>query len=97
MSLAARFDTKSFLEVAVVAEDTPNQQEMPEATSDLNLCALERSELSTVVDSVRTSLQSATREQQLGGDQLRRLAEREVDEALGKIRNQRSPTTHEYP
>ena len=84
MSLAARFDTKSFSEAAVVAEGTPSQQEMPEATSDLNLCALERSELGTVVDSVRTSLQSATREQQLGGEQLRRLAEREVDEALGK-------------
>ncbi|MDA0300284.1 MAG: CpaF family protein [Actinobacteria bacterium] len=84
MSLAARFDTKSFPETAVVAEDTPSQQEMYEATSDLNLCALERSELNIVVDSVRTSLQSATREQQLGGEQLRRLAEREVDEALGK-------------
>jgi len=84
MSLAARFDTKSFSEAAVVAEGTPSRQEMPEATSDLNLCALERSELGTVVDSVRTSLQSATREQQLGGEQLRRLAEREVDEALGK-------------
>ncbi|MGA0036371.1 MAG: CpaF family protein [Ilumatobacteraceae bacterium] len=84
MSLAARFDTKSSPEAAVVAERTPSQQEMPEATSDLNLCALERSELGTIVDSVRTSLQSATREQQLGGEQLRRLAEREVDEALGK-------------
>jgi pilus assembly protein CpaF len=84
MSLAARFDTKSFPETAVVAEDTPSQQEMYEATSDLNLCALEGSELNIVVDSVRTSLQSATREQQLGGEQLRRLAEREVDEALGK-------------
>lgn len=84
MSLAARFDTKSFPETAGVAEDTPSQQEMYEATSDLNLCALEGSELSIVVDSVRTSLQSATREQQLGGEQLRRLAEREVDEALGK-------------
>ena len=84
MSLAARFDTKSLPEAAVFTEDAPSLQELYEASSDLNLCALERSELSTVVDSVRTSLQSATREQQLGGEQLRRLAEREVDEALGK-------------
>lgn len=84
MSLAARFDTR----VTPAPSEAPAQEHTNEPISefvdDLSRCPLQREELSAVVDTVRASLQVATREQQLAGEQLRRLAEREVDDILTK-------------
>jgi len=84
MSLAARFDTR----VTPLLADAPQREQSDESISefidDLSHCPLQRDELSAVVDTVRASLQAATRDQQVVGEQLRRLAEREVDDILAK-------------
>ena len=84
MSLAARFDTRA----TPLPTDAPQREQSDESISefvdDLSHCPLQRDELSAVVDTVRASLQAATRDQQVVGEQLRRLAEREVDDILAK-------------
>jgi pilus assembly protein CpaF len=84
MSLAARFDTRA----TPLLTDAPQREQSDESISefvdDLSHCPLQRDEFSAVVDTVRASLQVATRDQQVVGEQLRRLAEREVDDILAK-------------
>lgn len=82
MSLAARFDTRVPTSTTNVVEQELSEETASEVVDDLKHCLLQRDELSIVVETVRASLQDATREQQLAGDQLRRLAEREIDDIL---------------
>ncbi|MGB0730127.1 MAG: CpaF family protein, partial [Ilumatobacteraceae bacterium] len=84
MSLAARFDTRVTPTSSEDDEQGHSDETISECVDDLSHCPLARDELSAVVNSVRVSLQTATREQQLAGEQLRRLAEREVDDILAK-------------
>lgn len=84
MSLAARFDTRVTPTSSENDEQEHSDENISECVDDLSHCPLARDELSAVVNSVRVSLQTATREQQLAGEQLRRLAEREVDDILAK-------------
>ena len=84
MSLAARFDTRVTPTSSEDDEQEHSDETISECVDDLSHCPLARDELSAVVNSVRVSLQTATREQQLAGEQLRRLAEREVDDILAK-------------
>ena len=84
MSLAARFDTRANPSPPGDAEQERSDETISECVDGLSHCPLERDELSAVVNSVRVSLQTATREQQLAGEQLRRFAEREVDDILAK-------------
>ena len=84
MSLAARFDTRVTPTSSEDDEQEHSDETISECVDDLSHCLLARDELSAVVNSVRVSLQTATREQQLAGEQLRRLAEREVDDILAK-------------
>lgn len=82
MSLAARFDTRVTPSLIDVPQREDPEKSISEFADDLSHCSLQRDELAVVVDTVRASLQSAAREQQLAGEQLRRLAEREVDDIL---------------
>ncbi|MGB0470107.1 MAG: CpaF family protein [Ilumatobacteraceae bacterium] len=84
MSLAARFDTRVTPTSSEDDEQEHSDETISECVDDLSHCPLARDELSAVVNSVRVSLQTATREQQLAGEQLRRFAEREVDDILAK-------------
>jgi len=84
VSLAARFDTRVTPTSSEDDEQEHSDETISECVDDLSHCLLARDELSAVVNSVRVSLQTATREQQLAGEQLRRLAEREVDDILAK-------------
>jgi len=84
VSLAARFDTRVTPTSSEDDEQEHSDETISECVDDLSHCPLARDELSAVVNSVRVSLQTATREQQLAGEQLRRLAEREVDDILAK-------------
>ena len=84
MSLAARFDTRATPTSSEDDEQEHSDETISECVDDLSHCPLARDELSAVVNSVRVSLQTATREQQLAGEQLRRFAEREVDDILAK-------------
>jgi len=84
MSLAARFDTRATPLLTGAPQREQSDESISEFVDDLSHCSLQRDELSAVVDTVRASLQVATRDQQVVGEQLRRLAEREVDDILAK-------------
>ena len=84
MSLAARFDTRATPLLTGAPQREQSDESISEFVDDLSHCSLQRDELSAVVDTVRASLQAATRDQQVVGEQLRRLAEREVDDILAK-------------
>ena len=82
MSLAARFDTRVAGSPSRDDEQEHSDETISECADGLSHCPLGRDELSAIVNTVRVSLQTATREQQLASEQLRRLAEREVDDIL---------------